>query len=115
MVRALIASAVLAGLVAVVSVPWIAGALHPPLCSTVGSGVDIKSFCISWDPTKGRYETPPAPVPADFGARHLPTVDPTFAWAALVFVGATIALWFGLRRLFSRWRTSRVRDVDAGS
>jgi hypothetical protein len=110
-VRLLIVAAVVAGVIVFASLPWVGSLLHPPLCSTVESGgVVLKSFCISWEPMQGRYETPPSGVPADYGAYVQPTIDPTVL-AVSTFVGATLVLWIVLSVVSRLWRTSRGRRV----
>jgi hypothetical protein len=96
MMRALLVSAVIAGTIVLAVYPGLPGYLHPPMCSSVESGgVVVQSFCIAWDPRLGRYEIPPPGVPADYGARFPPTIDPA-ALAALLFIGLTTLLWVGI-------------------
>jgi hypothetical protein len=109
-VRAFIVAAAAAAVLVVVVLPAIAGYLRPPLCSTVESGgVVVQSFCISWDATLGRYQTPPPGVPADYGVRLPAGIEPTLV-AALLFVAATFTFWLGLS-IVARWRLhERSRD-----
>jgi hypothetical protein len=110
-VRVLLVSALIAAAVALAVSPRLPEFLHPPLCSTVESGgVVIKSFCISWDPSMGRYETPPPGVPADYGSRVRPTVDPA-ALAVLIFLGITTALWAVVTLLVRRFNGTRRESV----
>jgi hypothetical protein len=107
--RALIASALVAGVLVVAMFPAIPGYLHPPMCSRVESGgVVVQSFCISWDPALGRYQIPPPGVPADYGARIPSTIDPAVL-AALLFVAGSLVLWIGLSIVVRVWRMTRAR------
>jgi len=92
-VRVLLVSALIAVAIALAVSPILPGFLHPPLCSTVEAGGSVvESFCISWDPSLGRYETPPPGVPADYGSRFQSTIDPA-ALAVLIFLGVMTVLW----------------------
>lgn len=95
--RNLLISAAIALGVALAAAPRLPALVHPPLCSTVDTGgVVVNTFCISWDPDLGRYETPPAGVPADYGRPpYPPTIDPALL-VVCIFFGATTLIWAAL-------------------
>ncbi len=103
--RVVIAAAALSVAIVFLAYPAIERQVHPPRCSTVESGgTVVQSFCIAYDSALGRYETPPAGVPADYG-RILPGEFPD---DRLVIVGAllgtTIALAAALQLATLAWR-----------
>ncbi len=105
LVRVVIAAAALSLAIGLLAYPAIEQQVHPPRCSTVESGgTVVQSFCIAYDPALGRYETPRAGVPADYG-RILPREFPN---DRLVIVGAllgsTIALAAASQLATLAWR-----------
>jgi hypothetical protein len=98
--RRLVAS-VIAGL-AVAAIGWLVSpspyAAHPARCSWASGYGD---FCVEWNAELGRYDPPPAGIPADF-SRPDPVLDaPHDPWlpATFVFVGASSLAWLVLSAL----------------
>ena len=105
--RTILLSVLVGGAVAIALYPALPGLIHSPRCPTVeAGGVVVRTFCISYDPALGRYETPPAGVPADYDVLRPGQYPNERAVAAAVVVGvaavlATIIRWiqrFGGRR-----------------
>ena len=83
---------------------------YPPRCSTAP---DVGDFCINYVPDLGRYELPPAGVPADV-ARVDPAasgaIDLRPALGLLLFLIALPAFWIVLGGFRP---TSRASDIRA--
>ena len=83
---------------------------YPPRCSTA---TGVGDFCINYVPELGRYEVPPAGVPADFARVDLAAsgvIDLRPALGLLLFFLALPALWIVLGGFGP---TSRASDIRA--
>lgn len=88
---------------------------YPPVCSWA---TNVGDFCIDYDPVLGRYQTPPAGVPADFAhfatetaPTSLPSIEVRLGASALAFVVALLLGSALVRVARSGNRRLRSRDI----
>lgn len=112
--RTRLVGAAAVGLLAVVLVGFIAPTLyagHPPRCSWASNYGD---FCVEWNDVLGRYNPPPAGIPADF-SRPDPGRDAavsSLAAIALVF-GSTAGIAWAAMTATAAARRARANQAGA--